>query len=168
MNTRILLLLLALCACPAVAGALSTDREQSVRIDADSARLDDRKRIATYEGNVVIVQGSLRITGDLVVMNFNEGWDLDTLVAEGDPAHFEQQPDDGPLQKGQAERIEYRLGSGAMLFAGTAEIAQGEFRMMADRIDYDSVSGNIKGSGAEAATETKERRVTITLRRGEQ
>ena len=162
MQSRLLLLLLALAACPSGAGALSTDREQPVRIDANSASLDDQKRIATYRGDVIIVQGSLRITGDLVTMHFNESYDLLALVAEGEPAGFEQQPDGGPMQKGEAARIEYRVEDGAMIFAGSARIAQGEFRMQAERIDYDSVTGSIQGVGAETGADG--RRVTILLK----
>ena len=161
MQTRLALLVLALAAWPAGAGALSTDRDQPVRIDAASASLDHQNRIATYRGDVVIVRGSLRITGDLVTMQFDEGYDLATLVAEGEPAHFEQQPDNGPMQKGEATRIEYRVEDGAMIFFGSAQIAQGEFLMRAQRIDYDSFSGSIQGVGDEAESEGS--RVTITL-----
>ena len=162
MRMRLVLLMLAFAACPTGAGALSTDREQPVRIDADSASLDDRSRIAIYRGGVVIVQGSLRISGDLVTMYFDENYDLATLIAEGEPARFNQRLDDGPAQAGEAARIEYQVQSGAMLFVGGAEIAQGEFRMQADHIDYDSVTGDIKGTGAES--ESGERRVSITLK----
>ena len=161
MQPRLLLLLLALAACPTGASALSTDRDQPVRIDAGSASLDHQSRIATYRGDVVLVRGSLRITGDLVTMQFDEGYDLATLVAEGEPAHFEQQLDNGPIQKGKAMRIEYRVEDGAMIFLGSAQIAQGEFLMRADRIDYDSVTGSIQGVGDEAKSERP--RVTITL-----
>lgn len=164
MKTRHLPLLLALAACPTGAGALSTDREQPVRIDADSASLDDQTHVATYRGDVILVQGSLRITGDLVTMHFDESYDLATLVAEGEPARFEQQLDSGPIQKGEATRIEYRVEDGAMLFSGSARIGQGEFRMKAERIDYDSVTGSIQGEGAQ--TDDAGRRVTITLQRG--
>ncbi len=160
MQTRLLLLLLALAACPTGAGALSTDREQPVRIDAKSASLNDQKRIATYKGEVVIVQGSLRITGDLVTMYFDERYDLERLVSEGEPARFQQRLEDGQVQNGRAERIEYQVEDGAMLFVGGAQIAQGEFRMNAERIDYNSVTGSIQGAGEE------DRRVTITLRGG--
>ena len=161
MRTRLLLLLLAFAAGPIGAAALSTDREQPVRIDADSASLNDRNRVATYRGDVVIVQGSLRISGELVTMYFDQSYDLATLVAEGEPARFDQRPDDGPAQTGEAARIEYRVEDGAMLFVGGAEIVQGEFRMKAERIDYDSVTGDIRGTGA--AAEEAGRRVTITL-----
>ena len=161
MQTRLLLLVLALAACPTGAGALSTDRDQPVRIDAGSASLDHQKRIATYRGDVVIVRGSLRITGDLVTMRFDESYDLATLVAEGEPAHFEQQLDSGPMQNGKAARIEYRVEDGAMIFVGNARIAQGEFVMRAERIDYDSVTGSIQGVSDESKSEGP--RVTITL-----
>ena len=162
MQTRLLLLVLALAACPSGAGALSTDREQPVRIDANSASLDDRKRIATYRGDVVIVQGSLRITADVVTMHFDESYDLERLVAEGEPARFEQRLDAGPAQKGQAARIEYRVEDGTMLFTGRAQIAQGEFRMKAERIDYDASTGAIEGASGAAGAGTG--RVTITLK----
>ena len=161
MQTRLLLLVLALAACPTGAGALSTDQDQPVRIDAGSASLDQQNRIATYRDDVIIVRGSLRITGDLVTMQFDEGYDLATLVAEGEPAHFEQQLDNGPIQKGEATRIEYWVEDGAMIFIGSAQIAQGEFLMQAERIDYDSVTGSIRGVGDEAESEGP--RVTITL-----
>jgi len=161
MQTRLLLLVLALTAFPTGAGALSTDQDQPFRIDAGSASLDHQNRVATYRGDVVIVRGSLRITGDLVTMRFDENYDLATLVAEGELARFEQQLDSGPMQQGKAARIEYRVEDGAMIFVGTAQIAQGEFVMRAERIDYDSVTGSIKGVGEEAESEGP--RVTITL-----
>ena len=166
MKPRLLLLLVALAACPSEADALSTDREQPVRIEADSAAYDDRKRIATYNGSVVIVQGSLRITGELVTMHFDADYGLVRLIAEGEPAHFEQRRDDGPVQEGKAARIEYQVEDGAMLFAGRAQITQGEFRMGAEHIDYDSVTGNIRGMGD--GNEEEKQRVRINLRLGSQ
>ena len=163
MQIRLLLLLLAFAAFPNGASALTADREQPVRIDADWANLDDQRRIATYKGDVVILQGSLRITGDVVTMHFTESYDLLKLVAEGKPARYQQQLDDGTRQEGQAERIEYGVHDGAMLFAGKARVTQGEFKMDADRIDYDSTTGSIEAAGTD--TESEERRVTIILKR---
>lgn len=166
MHIRFLLFLLALSIGTTGANALTTDRDEPVRIDADWAEFDDQKRIATYRGNVSISQGSLRVSGDTVVMHFDEAYDLSLLVAEGAPAQFEQRLDRGPMQRGHAGRIEYRVEDGAMLFVGDARVVQGQFEMEASRIDYDSITGAIKG----AATETDEgkRRVTIVLQRGQE
>ena len=161
MQLRLLLLLLSLSTFATGAAALTTDRVKPVRIDADWAQFDDRQRIATYKGNVTINQGSLRVSGELVVMHFDESYDLAGLVAEGSPARFEQRLDRGPLQQGQAARIEYSVADGAMRFAGDARIAQGQFEMEASRIDYDSLTGSIEGVASES--EEGKQRVTILL-----
>ena len=111
---------------------------------------------------MVIVQGGLRITSDVVTMHFDESYDLERFVAEGEPARFEQRLDDGPAQEGQAARIEYRVEDGTMIFTGRAQIAQGEFHMKAERIDYDPITGSIEGASGAAGTGTG--RVTITLK----
>ena len=162
MQLRLLLLLVSLSAFATGAAALTTDRVKPVRIDADWAHFDDRKRIATYKGNVAIIQGSLRVSGALIVMHFDESYDLAKIVAEGNPAHFEQRLDRGPLQQGQAARIEYSVADGAMLFAGDARIVQDQFEMKASRIDYDSVTGSIEGAAAESE-DGGTQRVTILL-----
>ena len=162
MNIRLIALLVSLCAFSTGATALTTDRVKPVRIDANWALFDDQKRIATYKGNVTISQGSLRVTGEMIVMHFDENYDLAKVVAEGTPARFEQRLDRGPLQQGRAARIEYQARDGSMLFSGDARIEQDRVTMEADLIDYDSVTGNIRGEGAE--TEDGKRRVTIVLR----
>ena len=52
-------LLLGLGAALGSAGAwaLPDDREQPIRVQADSAELDDRQGVAVYHGNVIITQG---------------------------------------------------------------------------------------------------------------
>ena len=156
-----LLLALALAGLTAGAGALSGDRDQPIRIDSDRAQLDNQRRVAVYEGNVVLLQGSLRITGDVVTMHFNEGYDLSILISEGSPTRFQQQLDSGEVQEGRADRIEYRTGSGAMTFVGEARIAQGQFKMKAHRLEYDSVSGSIKGVSGDVGPGGS--RVTLTV-----
>ena len=50
--------------------ALSTDRDQDIEIEADSLESDDTKGLAIYKGDVVIVQGTLKITGDHVTIQY--------------------------------------------------------------------------------------------------
>ena len=51
---------------PIFAEALSTDREEPIVIEAAAAEADNQTRITVYRGDVVITQGTLRITGDTV------------------------------------------------------------------------------------------------------
>ena len=146
--------------------ALPTDRDQPVRIESERAVLDDRRRTAVYEGNVVITQGSLRIEGDRVTMHLGDDYDLQKLVAEGDAARFQLQPEPGdPLHQAAAARIEYDLVRNTMLLQGNATLAQGDdYRMAADEILYDVASASIEGQTTTPGS--GERRVTITIAPG--
>ena len=46
--------------------ALPSDREQPIRVQADSAELDDKQGVAVYRGDVVVTQGSTKLTGNTV------------------------------------------------------------------------------------------------------
>src|SRR5690606_2903446 len=76
----------------ACAWALPSDREQPIRVQADSAEIDDRKGVAVYRGGVVITQGTLKITGDTVTITQTADGDIDVFTSVGKPAYYEQQP----------------------------------------------------------------------------
>ena len=65
--------------------ALSTDKDQPIEIEADTADLDNKKGVTIYRGNVVLIQGSVRMTGDIMTVYFKDD-ELDILIMEGKPA----------------------------------------------------------------------------------
>src|SRR5690554_7907613 len=67
-NNLSALLLAGCCLLPAMASALPSDSEQPIHIQADTAELDDKKGTAIYRGDVVITQGTLKITGHTVTL----------------------------------------------------------------------------------------------------
>lgn len=48
-----------LAALAPAAGAEKADREKPVNLEADRVTIDDAKQVATFEGNVVLTQGTL-------------------------------------------------------------------------------------------------------------
>ena len=50
------------------AWALPNDQQQPIRIQADDAQLDDKNGVATYTGDVIITQGSMKVTGNKVTI----------------------------------------------------------------------------------------------------
>jgi lipopolysaccharide export system protein LptA len=90
-------------------GALAerADRDQPVNIDSDSMVADDAKKIATFDGRVVLTQGTLTIRGDrIVVHQDSNGFQFG--VATGKPAKFRQKRDGSDEYfEGEASRIEY-------------------------------------------------------------
>lgn len=165
------LALLALAAA-GPAAALSTDSDQPINIEADEAEADDAQNVTIYRGDVVLTQGTLRVEGDVLTMYFGENQELTKMVAEGDPAHFQQQPDGGgPLQQAEAKVLEYYAKEDTMVLLGDALSWQGEDRIQAERIVYDTRNGKVKAESLQALPEGvttggQQGRVKVTINPG--
>ena len=81
----------------APAWGLSTDRDQPIEIEADAAELDDEKKVTVYTGNVVVIQGSIRMTGDTMTVYYTSENELDVVILDGKPATYRQLPDDSEV-----------------------------------------------------------------------
>ena len=90
------------------AWALPEDRNQPIRVQADTAELDDRQGVAVYRGDVVITQGSMKITGDTVTITQNGSGDVEVFTSIGKPAYYEQKPSaDKEVVKAYGLTIQY-------------------------------------------------------------
>ena len=138
----------------AQAHALSTDRDQPITIQADRAEHDDARRTTIYRGAVVVDQGSLHITGDIVTIRFDARDEVSKITAVGAPAHFRQLPDGGAdHHKAWAKRMEYFPGQSLIALFGEARYEQDGDRVQADRLVYDSRNARFKAlSGAPGAS----------------
>ena len=144
------------------ANALSTDREQPIHIEADWAEADDAQRTSVYKGDVLITQGSLRITGDTVTIYYNASRDLTRMVAVGQPARFQQLPDgETEYQRAEATQMEYLAAEDRVVLSGNARSWQGKDALSGDRIVFDTVDGRILVQG-EAPEKPQRVRITIT------
>ncbi|MBT6275574.1 MAG: lipopolysaccharide transport periplasmic protein LptA, partial [Chromatiales bacterium] len=127
------------------ATALTSDRDQPINIEADWAEADDTRRTTVYKGRVVVMQGSIRITGDVVTMYYDTKRELTKMVATGRPARFRQKADGKEgLQRADASRLEYLVRSDTMVLVGKAKLAQGASKVSADRIVYDTRNSRLK------------------------
>lgn len=173
MNNSILALLALSLLAPPSALALPTDSEQPVKIEADWAEADEVRRITIYKGRVIVEQGTIRITGDVVTMYYNESSELNKLVSVGRPARFRQQVDAaGTMQRARGGRIEYLVPKDTMILLSNATLSEGGKKVSADRIVYDTLNGKLKaevnpqlaakGEGAGAPKRPKGR-VLITI-----
>jgi lipopolysaccharide export system protein LptA len=141
------------------AQALSTDKDQPLDLEADSAEIDEAKGQSTYLGNVVASQGSMRLESDRLTL-FHKDSKAERLEAVGKPARFQQVPDGAtePV-RARAQRMEYRFDSEELLLTGDATVVQGRDTFKSDRITYDRVRSVVKGG---AAAQGKERvRITV-------
>lgn len=153
------------------AQALSTDREQPIVIEAAAAEADNRTRITVYRGDVVITQGTLRITGDTVWIHYDDSNTITKAVSVGKPAKFRQLADGKEdYMTADAERMEYHADQDLILLLGNARYGDGKDKITAPRIVYDSRRGRVKaganpdgGQSSESVTGESDRvRITIT------
>lgn len=141
------------------AWAENADRSQPLSIEADQpGTLDLLKRLVVFNGNVVVVQGSLNIRAERVEVREGPAGQRSAtaLGSAGRPAGFRQKREGlDEIIEGRAERIEYDSGSGVVRLAGHAEVRRLRSGVAADEISgslitYDSGSETLRVQGAAA------------------
>ena len=151
-----LLVILALLFCGRCP-ALSTDSQQPIEIEADFAELDDEEGTTIYIGNVIVIQGSIHMTGDRLRVNFTEERDLRDAYLEGRPATFRQTPDDAIHDiEGEALFIEYHPLQSFLYLIEKAKVTQGERLFEGHRINYDTENSIITARSSRAGMANKD------------
>ncbi len=106
------------------AWALPNDQEQPIRIQADDAQLDDKNGVATYKGDVIITQGSMKVTGNTVTITRTPAGDIDVVTSVGNLAYFEQLQTAGdtkPVQ-GYGVTIQYHASQNRVVLIDRAKV----------------------------------------------
>ncbi|MCK5727400.1 MAG: lipopolysaccharide transport periplasmic protein LptA [Thiotrichaceae bacterium] len=136
-------LLLALLVAPVELSALYSDAKQPVSIDANSATMNKLKGYAVYEGNVIITQGTLKITAHRIEI-FAPRNAIQKIVAHGSPVKLEQKMDNGNHVKAKANKLTYQVSKKNVILVGNANVVQGQDRVSSQYIQYLMNTGEIK------------------------
>ncbi|MDP1674475.1 MAG: lipopolysaccharide transport periplasmic protein LptA [Burkholderiales bacterium] len=149
----------------APAFAEKADREKPINIEADRVTVDDAKQISTFEGRVVLTQGTLVIRGDRMEVRqdsqgFNSG------ITWGNLAYFRQKREGhDEIIEGWAERIEYDSRADKLQMFNRASMKKtGGDEVHGNYISYDGNTEffQVIGGGAKAA-ESRDGRVRAVL-----
>jgi lipopolysaccharide transport protein LptA len=94
--------------------AQGSDRDKPLHYEADAGECDDMKQVCTLVGNVILVKGTMRVTGERVQIRRDPaGYQYGTItVPAGQLATFRQRRDGSKPNveeyiEGYAQRIEY-------------------------------------------------------------
>lgn len=129
----------------AVAYALPSDQHQPIRLSADKALYSESRGITSYEGNVVISQGTLKIQADNLTVNLSNGRNIESALAVGSPARFEQVvSNEKGLAKGQAGKIDYNAVTGIVTLTGNAKLTQNGASFSGNAIRYSLTVGDVE------------------------
>ncbi|MCK5876246.1 MAG: lipopolysaccharide transport periplasmic protein LptA [Candidatus Marithrix sp.] len=134
--------------------ALSNDREQPILIEADQAIIDNIKGIATYEGNVVVTQGSIRIDADKITLNYTPEQAIEKIIATGNLASFKQHLDNDEDINAKAKHMEYNAIKDILHLTDEAELRKQKndrdiYTSNAPHITYDTKKGFTKADGGD-------------------
>lgn len=139
--------------------ALGSDRDQPIEIKADRAVLDDTRGVATYSGNVSVLQGSLHISADEVEVVSEEN-EVARIVASSNspvdrPAIYQQQPDNSEIVTAKAGRIIYLVADELLKLEGSASLSQTtDLSFSGETIDYDLKRGIVNAKDGVTTTFT--------------
>jgi lipopolysaccharide export system protein LptA len=163
MKTVVSSLILALaCLASTTALAEKADRTRPIQIEADAVRMDDAKKSAVYEGNVMLSQGSLSIAADRIEVH-QDDQGMARGEATGQPVHFRQKLEGREeYLDARAKRVEYDARSETMRLTGNAWISQGSDELRGGVIVYDVRTERYQAQGA--SEDNKQGRVRAMIR----
>lgn len=162
--SKMLWLLCSLLYC-SLLQALPSDSEQPIHIEADRADLDDKKGTAIYRGDVVVTQGTLKITGDTVTVVRHHNGEIESFTSVGQPAYYEQIPDiDKELVQAYGITIQYLVQQDTIIITDQARVVQEQDTFLGEKIVYHTVNETVLAERAPAGTVSKEQpRVNMVI-----
>lgn len=154
-----LLLCLGILAMVPAAQAEKADRDKPINVEADSVKVDDVKRAASYEGHVVLTQGTLMITADRIEVRQDDKGVVSGL-ATGNPVYFRQKMEGGnEFAEGWAARIEYDSQGEKIKLMGQARLKRGIDELRGEQITYDSGTEFFQAKGGSSGASGRVRAV---------
>jgi lipopolysaccharide export system protein LptA len=143
----------------ALAGVLSAaqaeraDREKPLNYEANNGECDDLKQICVLAGDVVLVKGTMRATGERVQIRKDpEGYQYGLIeAAPGKLATFRQkrdstQPAVEEYVEGYAERVEYDEKADTVKLIGRARVRLLENDVQRDELRGDAITYDQRNS----------------------
>lgn len=117
-------------------GAINADPAAPVEITADNLTVDQDTGVAVFQGNVVIGQGDLRLSGSRVQVIYDEtSGDITRLSASGGVTFVTA------TEAAESQSAEYDLTGGTLLLEGEVLVTQGNSAISADRMSIDLSTG---------------------------
>ena len=137
--------------------ALATDSEQDILIAADRAEFDEVTNVATYYGAVEVNQGTIRITGEKLIVYLNEEDEMREAIVTGNPATWRQLPEDSEVyDEAEAQRIEYYKEKSFVLLLQQVTVTQEDQIVRGQRVEYDTENNRAVATAGKPASDKKE------------
>ena len=156
MRTPTAFLALAILIAMPPAHAERADREKKIIVDAEHSTGDDTAKVLTLEGNVVVTQGTMRITAAKVTIK-EDPQKFKFMVATGSPVTFRQKRDNvDEWIDADALRAEFDERNDKLHLYNHARVKTGGNEVTGDYISYDMKRELTEVAGAPPGTKAPE------------
>lgn len=111
-------------------GRSDYDSSLPVEITADQLQVDQNSGEATFTGNVVVGQGGMRMTGDVIDVTYTPGGagEIQSLHARGSVTMTT------PAEAAEADEAVYTLADGLVVMTGDVVLTQGQNAMAGEKL----------------------------------
>ncbi len=125
--------------------ALESDRQASLRVEADKTDGPLGDGTTTLWGGVNIRQGTLHITADKAEVYKTDGR-VKSVKLYGKPAFLEQEIEDQGLVQATANIVDYQVATGLVTLTGEADVKHPQYQISGELLTYDLNIQHFKGS----------------------
>lgn len=129
-----MLILLALLS-PQYAFSITEDGE--VQIQADYMKFDLETGSSTYSGNVSIIQGAIKLTGENVTITRKNN-EIHDIKVDGNPAHYLQDENTDNRIHAISQHMKYTAKTSRLVLTVNASLEQSSQKVVSQRIVYDT------------------------------
>lgn len=128
--------------------AEQADRTKPIDVEANVATVDDKNnRIRTLEGNVILTQGTMRLTAERVVIKEDDAGFTTAQIFGGPKGQvaFRQKRDNSTdFMEGSADRAEFDDQADTLKLLSNARLKSGGDELKGEYIFYNSATGEMQ------------------------
>lgn len=123
-------------------GGMQQDTSAPVEVTADQLEVNQTDGTAIYTGDVIIIQGEMRLAAPWVLVIFSEAeGTIDRMEAKGGVTMV------SATEAAEAEQAEYDVESGIVVMTGDVLLTQGDNAMVSERMVVDLNTGEAQMAG---------------------
>jgi len=142
--------------------AKSTDNDAPLHIEADQLEMRENDSVSIYTGNVKITKGSMKITGDKIIIKNKDG-NLHNVHIDGKPATFYQLNDLEEEISAESNFMDYKAETGILELKEKALLLKNKNRFSSEHIIYNTLKDIVKAGNHKSNTLEAPPRVKITI-----
>tara|TARA_B100001769_G_C21929813_1_gene501134 strand:+ start:149 stop:655 length:507 start_codon:yes stop_codon:yes gene_type:complete len=134
--------------------AFESDSKEPIFLESDSAKWDEESQVSTYRGNVIVTQGSMLLTGELLIVK-SKNDKINKMVITGDKATYKQNTSSGKIVNGEAKKIEHYVDQSKIIFINKAVLTQSTNIVRSNKIIYKTDTENILAGNKDGKSRVK-------------